>query len=64
MYILEYPLPYLFTTNKTNFRLDKAALETAINASIQIDNFTDRRGSLIDFLYNIYSNKSIKIQKF
>ena len=34
--------------NKTNFRLDKAELETAINASIQIDNFTDRRSNLID----------------
>ena len=38
--------------NKTNFRLDKAALETAINASIQIDNFTDRRSNLIDYLYD------------
>lgn len=38
--------------NKTNFNLDKAALETAINASIQIDNFTNRRSSLIDYLYD------------
>ena len=38
--------------NKANFRLDKAALETAINASIQIDNFTERRNSLIDYLYD------------
>ena len=49
--------------NKANFRLDKAALETAINASIQIDNFTERRNSLIDLLYDICLNLDFNINK-
>lgn len=44
--------------NRAEFRLDKPALETAINASLQIENFTDRRQSIIDSLYETYINNS------
>ena len=44
--------------NRAGFRLDKSALETAINASLQIENFTNRRQSIIDSLYETYINNS------
>lgn len=44
--------------NRAGFRLDKPALETAINASLQIENFTNRRQSIIDSLYETYINNS------
>ena len=46
--------------NKTNFQLTDEALNNAIYASLQIDNFIEDRDDILESLYYNYTSESIK----